>query len=77
MTPNSTNGWSKAEEMVMYRLNQNDEQHEKIFDGIEEIKDILAEMRGKSKAQTWLFSTVFPAVISIGVALLTVFLVVP
>jgi hypothetical protein len=71
MTPNSTNGWSKAEEMVMYRLNQNDEQHEK------EIKDILAEMRGKSKAQTWLFSTVFPAVISIGVALLTVFLVVP
>ena len=75
--PGKTNGWSSAEQMVLYRLNQNDDAHEKLYDGINEIKETLAEMKGGSRAKTWLFSTVFPAIIAVSVALLTVLLTAP
>ena len=69
------NGWEKWGAHVLSELEENKAHHEKLHEGISDIKETLAEMRGESKARKWVWSVGLPLLISTvatGAALATV-----
>ena len=69
------NGWEKWGAHVLSELEENKENHKQLHEGINDIKETLAEMRGEAKVKKWVWSVGLPLLISMvatGAALATV-----
>jgi hypothetical protein len=67
----SSNGWDLWKEHVLFRLNQNDDQHKEIMALLRSTNINVIELKTESKLGKWLGTTLIAGVVSLAVAILS------